>query len=154
VIGWNARMDGIQGAALKIKLKRLDRGNALRREHAKRYAELLGDVDGLMLPTVASYGTPVFHLFVVQVDRRDYLLQALAERGISCGIHYPKPVHLQKAYEKLGLKAGSFPVAERTAGKLLSLPMFPELTDAQIEAVSLELKALLAPAHQKKAVGV
>jgi dTDP-4-amino-4,6-dideoxygalactose transaminase len=154
VIGWNARMDGIQGAALKIKLKRLDRGNALRREHAKRYAELLGDVDGLTLPTVASYGTPVFHLFVVQVDKRDYLLQALAECGISCGIHYPKPVHLQKAYEKLGLKAGSFPVAERTAGKLLSLPMFPELTEVQIEAVSQELKALLAPAHQKKAVGV
>jgi dTDP-4-amino-4,6-dideoxygalactose transaminase len=154
VIGWNARMDGIQGAALRIKLKRLDRGNALRRAHAVLYGELLAGVEDLVLPTVATYGVHVFHLYVVQVEKRDRLLQALGERGISCGIHYPKPVHLQKAYRHLGLGSGSFPIAESLAGRLLSLPMFPELAQAQIEAVARELRALLLAADQRKAVGV
>lgn len=154
LIGWNARMDGIQGAVLTVKLKRLDRGNSARREHAKLYGELLCGVDNLMLPVVADHSLPVFHLYVVQVEQRDRILRTLGERGISCGIHYPKPVHLQKAYECLGLRAGAFPVAEQGAERLLSLPMFPELTRAQVEVVANELKAVLLHVNRKEAVSV
>ena len=143
-IGWNARMDGIQGAALSIKLKALDRGNAARRAHAQLYGELLSSVQGVVTPAVSPAGVPVFHLYVVRVRERDRILAELAKRGIACGIHYPKPVHLQKAYAGLGLGAGTLPVTERCATELLSLPMFPELTPAQVSAVVKELKALLA----------
>jgi dTDP-4-amino-4,6-dideoxygalactose transaminase len=143
-IGWNARMDGIQGAALSIKLKALDRGNAARRAHAQLYGELLSSVQGVVTPAVSPAGVPVFHLYVVRVRERDRILAELAKRGIACGIHYPKPVHLQKAYAGLGLGAGTLPVTERCATELLSLPMFPGLTPAQVSAVVKELKALLA----------
>jgi dTDP-4-amino-4,6-dideoxygalactose transaminase len=154
LIGWNARMDGIQGAVLRVKLKQLDRGNAARRQHAKLYGELLADMDNLVLPTVADYSVHVFHLYVVRVRERDRILQTLGQRGISCGIHYPKPVHLQKAYESLGLKAGSFPVAEQSADTLLSLPMYPELTATQIEVVVNELKATLPRVGKREPLGV
>ena len=144
MIGWNGRMDGIQAAALRIKLRVLAQGNAARRAHAQQYSRLLADVDGIITPTVASHGVPVFHLYVVRVKHRDRLIEALGKRGIACGIHYPKTVHLQKAYEGLGLRAGSFPIAERFADEILSLPMFPELTPAQVELVATELKALVA----------
>jgi dTDP-4-amino-4,6-dideoxygalactose transaminase len=143
-IGWNGRMDGIQGAALRLKLKVLAQGNAARRSHAQHYSRLLADLPGVVTPTVAAYGVPVFHLYVVRVQHRDRLLETLGQRGISCGIHYPKCVHLQKAYEALGLKAGSFPIAERFADEILSLPMFPELTPQQVELVATELKSLVA----------
>lgn len=142
-IGWNARMDGIQAAVLRVKLKGLDRGNAARRAHARRYDELLAGLEHLTVAPAAEYGVHVYHLYVVRVPERDRILQALAERGIACGIHYPKPVHLQDAYRSLGLGLGSFPVAERCAAEFLSLPMFPELTPAQIETVARELKSVL-----------
>jgi dTDP-4-amino-4,6-dideoxygalactose transaminase len=154
LIGWNARMDGIQGAVLRVKLKHLDRGNAARRQHAKIYGELLAGLDDLVLPTVPDHNLPVFHLYVVRVGKRDRVLQALGQRGISCGVHYPKPVHLQKAYEGLGLKAGSFPVAEQSADELLSLPMFPELTPDQIKFVARELEAILPRLSKKEPLGV
>jgi dTDP-4-amino-4,6-dideoxygalactose transaminase len=154
LIGWNARMDGIQGAVLTLKLRQLDRGNSARREHAKLYGQLLFGVDDLMLPIVADYCLPAFHLYVVQVEQRDQILKTLGERGISCGIHYPKPVHRQKAYERLGLRVGAFPVAEQGAERLLSLPMFPELTRTQIEVVANELKAVLLHVNKKEPVGV
>jgi dTDP-4-amino-4,6-dideoxygalactose transaminase len=88
---------------------------------------------------------PVFHLYVVRVKGRDDVAQELARRGIASGIHYPTPVHLQSAYESLGLRAGSFPVAERCAKEILSLPMFPELTDEQITLVAQTLKAVVQP---------
>ena len=150
-IGWNARMDGIQAAVLRVKLKGLDRGNAARRAHARRYKELLADLDGLTLPLAAEYGVHIYHLYVVRVPERDRILQALARRGIACGIHYPTPVHRQDAYRSLGLGPGSFPVAERCAGEILSLPMFPELTPAQIETVARELKAVLPLAKTPEA---
>ena len=143
MIGWNGRMDGIQGAALRIKLKTLARGNASRRAHAGQYSRLLNGIPGIITPTVASYGTPVFHLYVVRVKNRDLLLEKLGQRGVACGIHYPKPVHLQKAYEGLHLAEGSYPVAEKFAHEILSLPMYPELTSEQIEQVARELKALV-----------
>jgi dTDP-4-amino-4,6-dideoxygalactose transaminase len=146
-IGWNARMDGIQGAILRVKLKGLDRANAARRAHARRYDGLLAGLEHLTVPLAAEYGVHAYHLYVVRVPERDRILQVLTERGIACGIHYPNPVHRQDAYRSLGLGPGSFPVAERCAGEFLSLPMFPELTPAQIETVVRELKAALPPAR-------
>jgi dTDP-4-amino-4,6-dideoxygalactose transaminase len=142
-IGWNARMDGIQGAVLQIKLKGLNQGNAARRANAKLYDEYLADAPDLIVPPVADYGVHVYHIYAVRANERDRILQALAQRGIACGIHYPKPIHLQKAYQSLGLGAGSFPVAEKCAGEFLSLPMFPELSAGQIEAVARAIKSLL-----------
>ena len=142
-IGWNGRMDGIQAAALRIKLKNLARGNAARRANAARYDRLLANVEGVVTPFAAPHSSPVYHLYVIRVAERDRLLAELGQRGIACGIHYPKPIHLQEAYGALGLGPGSFPVAESQAEELLSLPMFPELTGAQIETVVRELKSLL-----------
>ena len=143
LIGWNARMDGIQGAALRIKLRALAQGNAARRAHAARYTELLASVRGVATPHVASCGVPVFHLYVVRVADRDQVLQAMAKRGVACGIHYPKPVHLQEAYTTLGYRSGSLPVTERCADEILSLPMFPELTNPQIDSVVAALQAIV-----------
>ena len=140
-IGWNGRMDGIQGAVLRIKLKGLDRGNAARRAHAKVYDEKLAGLPGLTVTPPAAYGVPVYHIYAVRVTERDRILQALTQRGIGCGIHYPIPIHLQQAYRGLGLGVGSFPVAERCANEFLSLPMFPELTPAQIETVVQEVRS-------------
>jgi dTDP-4-amino-4,6-dideoxygalactose transaminase len=147
MIGWNGRMDGIQGAALSLKLKNLAKGNAARRAHAELYTKLLADVD-VVTPHVASSGTPVFHLYVVRVKDRERVMRELGERGIGCGIHYPIPVHLQKAYEFLGIRAGTLSVTERYADEILSLPMFPELTEQQVRKVVGELKATLRSAQQ------
>ncbi len=143
LIGWNARMDGIQGAALRVKLKHLDRANQARRANARFYEQQLAEVEEVILPTEAEYARHVYHLYVVRVQDRDRVLQAMANRGIACGIHYPIPVHLQEAYRFLGHRKGSFPVAERCAEEFLSLPMYPELTTMQLDAVVHELKTLL-----------
>jgi dTDP-4-amino-4,6-dideoxygalactose transaminase len=142
-IGWNARMDGIQGAVLQVKLRNLDAGNATRRCHARFYNEYLAECEGMLTPFAAGYGTHVYHIYAVRVKERGRIQEALAQRGVACGIHYPKPIHLQKAYHSLQLRPGSFPVAEQCAEELLSLPMYPELTPAQIDYVASELKALL-----------
>jgi len=151
VIGWNGRIDGIQAAVLRVKLRDLDRGNAARRANAQLYRGHLAAVAGLVVEPPADYGTSVYHLFVVRVAGRDRILEAMARREIACGVHYPTPIHLQKAYEHLGLKPGSFPVAERCAREILSLPMFPELTAAQIETVATELISLLPLAEPMEA---
>ena len=143
LIGWNARMDGIQGAALRVKLKHLDRANQARRANARFYDQHLAEVEEVILPTEAEYARHVYHLYVVRVQDRERVLQAMANRGIACGIHYPIPVHLQEAYRFLGHRKGSFPVAERCADEFLSLPMYPELTATQMGAVVHELKTLL-----------
>src|SRR6266536_3324820 len=111
VVGWNARMDGIQGAVLSVKLKVLDRANDRRRIHACEYNERLAEVPGLILPTEAEYGRHVYHLYVIRLQNRERILQEMAARGVACGIHYPIPVHLQEAYGFLGYTKGSFPVA-------------------------------------------
>jgi dTDP-4-amino-4,6-dideoxygalactose transaminase len=140
MIGWNGRMDGIQGAVLRIKLKHLAAWNASRRAHAERYHQLLASTPGIVLPEPAKNRTHVYHIYALRTKNRDNHLKLLGERGISCGIHYPIPVHLQEAYRFLGLGRSSFPVAERCAEEFLSLPMFPELTEAQIEAVTSEVR--------------
>lgn len=142
-IGWNARMDGLQAAALRIKLRTLDRDNAMRRELARAYTVALADCPNLVTPNTAPGQRHVFHLYVVRVLDRDHLATALAQRGIGTGIHYPIPVHLQEAYAGLGYARGSLPVAEEWAQEVLSLPMHPSLTFDQVATVSRELRILV-----------
>ncbi len=135
IIGYNFRLEGIQGAVLKVKLRHLDRWNDLRRAHAARYDELLSATP-LTLPREMEYARHVYHLYVVQTEARDALQRSLTEAGVQTGIHYPIPVHLQPAYSSLPYKQGDFPEAERQAARVLSLPMYPELTDAQLKHVA------------------
>ena len=143
MIGWNARMDGLQGAVLGVKLKHLNSWNEARRENAKLYNELLADLDGIVVPREADYAKHVYHIYAIRVQNRNGLMKALLEKGIHCGIHYPLPLHLQEAYHFMGLRKGSFPVAERCVEELVSLPMFPELSKEQIEYVVTKIKHFL-----------
>ena len=137
-------MDGIQGAVLSVKLKHLDVDNVRRRAHALLYDQLLGDTEEIITPFEAPHNRHVYHIYAVRVQERNQILQALAEKGISCAIHYPIPVHLQEAYRFLGCERGFFPMAERCAEEFLSLPMFPELSHEQIHAVADELKTCIS----------
>ncbi|MBW2740311.1 MAG: DegT/DnrJ/EryC1/StrS family aminotransferase [Deltaproteobacteria bacterium] len=141
IIGWNARMDGIQGAVLSVKLKHLESWNEARRKNAHLYNELLSIVDGVITPVEADYAKHVYHIYAIRVQNRDTLIKKLTEKNIACGIHYPVPIHLQEAYSFLGYGKGSFPIAEKCAEEFVSLPMFPELTSKQIEYVSDNVKA-------------
>jgi dTDP-4-amino-4,6-dideoxygalactose transaminase len=143
-VGFNARLDAVQATVLRAKLARLDAWNAARRVAADRYADLLDGVDGVRVPSARPGNADVWHLYVVRVDERDRVLGGLTEAGIGAGIHYPTPVHLTEAYAHLGYRLGQFPVAERAAGRILSLPMFPHLTVAQQERVVDALSRLLA----------
>jgi len=122
--GYNGRCDALQAAALRIKLKHLPAWNEARRKNAQGYFELLKDTDRIKLPKINQKCLSVFHLFVIQIEKRDIVQEALGKMGISTGLHYPIPLHLQKAYEHMGLPVGSFPVAEACAKRLLSLPMY------------------------------
>ena len=135
VVGTNSRLDTIQAAVLSVKLRHLDGWNEARARHAERYrAELVG-VGDLVFPATLPDVTHVYHLFMVETADRDGLLHHLKSEGIQTGIHYPVPVHLQPAYADLGYRAGDFPVAERLAARILSLPLYPELKDEQIDRV-------------------
>src|SRR5690606_3135714 len=140
------RMDGIQAAVLRIKLRHLARWNTLRRTHARRYSELLAHVPGMVLPVEAGYARHIYHIYAVRVANRDEVLAKLARRGVTCGIHCPIPVRLQEAYRGLRLRRGTVPVPERCAGALLSLPMFPELTPEQIDHVARSVCQVLGSA--------
>ncbi len=140
MIGWNARMDGFQGAVLSVKLKYLNQWNESRRKNARLYNELLANIDGVVLPTEADYAKHIYHLYVIRTQNRDAFMAALAENEVFCGIHYPVPLHLQDAYSSLGYKKGDFPVAEKCCEQLVSLPMFPELTPEQIGYVVEKIK--------------
>jgi dTDP-4-amino-4,6-dideoxygalactose transaminase len=142
-IGWNARMDGIQAAVLSLKLRRLAAANEARRVHARLYDELLANEPRVIRPAIAPHNLHVYHIYAVRVPDRDAVLQRMASRGVNCAIHYPVPIHLQKAYGFLGHGTGSFPVAERCARDFLSLPMFPELRPEQIRFVVDTLKECL-----------
>jgi len=142
-IGWNAQMDGIQGAVLSLKLRRLDAANAARWEHARLYDELLANEPRVIRPTVAPNNSHVYHIYAVRVPDRDGVLERMGERGVHCAVHYPVPIHLQKAYAFLGYAPGAFPVTERCACELLSLPMYPELTPEQIRFVVAALQECL-----------
>jgi len=154
IVGWNARMDGIQGAVLGIKLKGLTRSNDARRENARLYGQLLGGMEEVIPPQEAGYGRHVYHIYAVRVKNRDTVLQTMGEKGIGCAIHYPIPLHLQEAYRFLGYQKGAFPVAERCASEFLSLPMYPELSREQIETTVEALKSCLkAPKSEYASAG-
>jgi len=140
VFGWNARMDGLQGAILSVKLKRLAHWNEARRKNAHLYNELLSNVDGIFVPREADYAKHVYHIYAMRVQNRDALITTLAEKGISCGIYYPVPIHLQDAYRFLGRRKGNLPVAEKCCEQVVSLPMFPELTNEKIGFIVGEIK--------------
>ncbi len=133
--GYTGRLDAIQAAVLRLKLKRLAAWNRDRRANAARYTKLLSDVPGVTAIKEADFAQSVYHLYVILVDDRDGLQAFLTEQGVGTGLHYPLPLHLQKAYAAMGFKKGDFPASERTADRLISLPMYAELTHEQIEHV-------------------
>lgn len=141
VIGWNARMDGIQGAILSVKLKHLHNWNALRRQHARTYNMLLEGFDQIITPEEAENRKHVFHIYAIRTENRDSLIDEMKTKGIQCAIHYPVPIHRQEAYKHNGYEIKNYPVAEKVTSELVSLPMFPELTDSMIETVCAEIKS-------------
>ncbi|MEW5847164.1 MAG: DegT/DnrJ/EryC1/StrS family aminotransferase [Myxococcota bacterium] len=143
-IGFNSRLDALQAVVLSAKLKRLAAWNAQRREAARRYDELLKGVPGVTLPATMPGNEHIWHLYVVRVPRRDNVIKKLNAAGIGAGIHYPVPIHLQGAFKTLGHKRGDFPVAERAADEILSLPMYAEITADQQARVVDELRKAVA----------
>jgi len=143
-LGFNMRMDGFQGAVLCAKLPHLDQWNAARRRVAERYCQELAELDGLSLPVPRADSEPVWHLFVVRHRKRDELQKLLADKGVGTGLHYPIPVHLQPAFSYLGLKEGSLPHTEAAAAQCLTLPMFAEMSDAQVDHVIASVKKAMA----------
>ena len=135
MIGWNCRMDAIQAACLAIKLRHLDRGNELRRTHAAQYSSAFKQLEEVIAPAEAEYARHVYHVYAIRVAERDEVMRQLEANGIGCGVHYPIPVHLQQAYAGLGYQRGAFPVSEKIADQFLSLPMFPELSEEQVNYV-------------------
>ncbi len=144
-IGYNMRMEGVQGAVLDVKLRHLDDWNASRARVAARYRELLAGVPGLVLPAPGAPNSHVWHLYVVLLDNadREEVRRLAQEEGVATGIHYPTLVPFQPVYATLGYRRGDFPVAERVARQCVSLPMFPELTDAQVAWTADVLRAAL-----------
>jgi dTDP-4-amino-4,6-dideoxygalactose transaminase len=140
IAGTNSRLDTLQAAVLRIKLPHLDGWNAARRRHASAYgAARLGD--HVKTPVEAANVEHIYHLYVIETDRRDAVQKTLKSRQIDTGIHYPVPAHLQEACTPLGYRAGQFPATEAAAARILSLPMYPELTDQQIEYVADALRS-------------
>jgi len=142
--GFNTRLDTLQAVVLRAKLARLADWNAARRAAADRYHEMLADVPGVTRPTTAEGNEHVWHLYVVRVPNRDDVLQKLHAEKIGAGIHYPVPIHLQGAFAHLGLGEGTFPVTEELARSILSLPMFPQITEAQQARVVAVLRDALS----------
>lgn len=134
VVGLNSRLDAVQAVVLRAKLTHLQRWNDMRRNAADRYDEMLGPIEGVLVPKSAPGNVDSWHLYVVRVDERDRVLGGLSSVGIGAGIHYPTPIHLTGAYGE-GYRAGQFPVSERAAQQILSLPLFPHISVAQQEIV-------------------
>jgi dTDP-4-amino-4,6-dideoxygalactose transaminase len=144
VVGTNSRLDSLQAVVLSAKLRRLDEWNAQRRAIADRYRDLLAEDDAVRLPIPGERSAHVYHQFVVQLDRRDRVYEAMTSAGIGVGIHYPKPVHLLGAFAERGLgRPGSFPRAEAQAERILSLPVYPGLTPEAQDRVVAELRLAL-----------
>ncbi|GCD95404.1 DegT/DnrJ/EryC1/StrS family aminotransferase [Embleya hyalina] len=143
-LGFNSRLDTIQAVVLRAKLRRLADWNVRRRAAAARYDTLLAGIEGVRLPRTAPGNEHVWHLYAVRVPERDKVLALLNEAGVGAGVHYPVPVHLQPAFAELGHARGDFPVAERAAEELLSLPLYPQLTAGQQERVAEVLAGALS----------
>ena len=142
-LAWNRRLDTVQAAVLRVKLRHLDEWNEARKRVASLYGELLAGGD-VSLPRTGAGAEHVYHLFVTQVDERRRVQDELTARGISTGIHYPVPIHLQEAYRGRGMLRGSFPVTEAAAERVLSLPMYPELGEAAVRRVAHALTEVLS----------
>lgn len=145
LIGYNARLDSMQAGFLDVKLKHLPVWTELRRAAAARYNEFFESVPNIVTPAVAHGSKPVYHLYVVRVGNRDHIQSRLTQAGIGTGIHYPIPIHLQKAYADLGYQKGDLPVTERLASHILSLPMFPQLEEQEQRRVVLEISHAVEP---------
>jgi dTDP-4-amino-4,6-dideoxygalactose transaminase len=146
------RLDTIQAAVLNVKLPHLDDWNEARRRHAEHYQALLSG-HGIVIPAVADYAEPVWHLYVVRIKKRDTLRDLLQERGIGTAVHYPAPLHLQPAYRELGYHQGDFPVAERFSEQVLSLPMYAEMSEEAVEYIAANLIELVDE-HQAMVIPV
>jgi dTDP-4-amino-4,6-dideoxygalactose transaminase len=144
--GFNFRLEGLQGAVLRVKLRYLEGWTEARRAAAARYDALLAG-SGVATPVAMPHGRHVYHLYVIRTGHRAAWQDALSAQGIQTGIHYPTPVHLLPAFADLGHSPGDFPHAERAANEVLSLPMFPELSEAQCAAVAGAIRNLV-PAHE------
>jgi len=150
--GYNGRLDALQCGILRIKLKHLSDWNEKRRHNALLYTQLLTRnpeqvTCNMITPYVPSWAKPVFHLYVMRAEKRDELQKNLSENGISTGLHYPIPLHLQKAYANDGFREGDFPNAEKVASEILSLPMFPNLTKDQIEFAAEKIREFYKYLH-------
>jgi dTDP-4-amino-4,6-dideoxygalactose transaminase len=137
----NSRLDTMQAAILLVKLRHLEEWTERRRANARVYQDLLADIPEVRVPLEADHLKPVYHTFVIQAQRRDELREYLSARGIETAIHYPVPIHLNAAAKELGFPEGSFPVAEQQARRILSLPIYPELTKSQIIRVCDSIRA-------------
>jgi len=142
-LGYNSRLDSIQAAVLNVKLKHLDRWNRRRREITEMYNEAFRNIEEIATPQVSPWAEHVYHLYVIRVKNRDAVKQRLNEAGVGAALHYPRPLHLQRAYDFMGLKKGSFPVSERAAEMVLSLPNYPEMTDEMVRFVVEKVKECL-----------
>jgi len=142
--GYNGRLDAIQTGILRVKLKHLSDWNEKRRQKAYRYNEMFAQIDSLILPYEPSRTKGVYHLYIVRVQKREELQKYLSERGVATGLHYPIPLHLQKAYGGLGHIEGSFPVTEKVGKEILSLPMFPQITEDQQDEVVNRIKEFIS----------
>ncbi len=145
-VGYNYNMHGVQGAVLNIKLKRLDKWNERRLEIAKRYNAGLEGVGDIAVPVIEENVKHVFHLYVMRTEKRDALIEYVNKDNIFPGIHYPYPLHLQESYKDLGYKQGDFPIAEKYAPMLISLPVYPEMKDSQADYVIEKIKSFFAEA--------
>ena len=150
IVGYNSRMDTIQAAVLSVKLKKLEEWNGQRRQIAKLYQKLLSDLPFTLLPNLGSDYKLNYHLFVIKTKRRDQLLEFLKRNEIYCGIHYPIPVHMQKALKFLGYKKGDFPITEKYAITMLSLPIYAGLQDSEVHKISDLIHQFFASAQRFK----
>ncbi|MGA2271956.1 MAG: DegT/DnrJ/EryC1/StrS family aminotransferase [Bryobacteraceae bacterium] len=150
VEGYNGRLDAIQAGVLRAKLRHLVAWNEQRRQCAKGYREVLGSTEQVVLPMEPLWSKAVYHLYVVRVNNREQLQRHLADAGIGTAIHYPVPLHLQKAYAKLGYRSGDFPIAERCASEIVSLPMFPGLRAEEQRRVAEVVNASVSHSSTSK----
>jgi dTDP-4-amino-4,6-dideoxygalactose transaminase len=141
LIGHNYRMSEFMAEVLNVKMKYIEKWTNQRRSNAKKYFDRLKDIEGIILPYELPNTKHVFHLYVIRVKERDSLIKYLNEKGVSTGIHYPFPLHMTGAYKYLGYKKGSFPIAEKTSKEILSLPMYPELSNDQIDYVCENIRS-------------
>jgi dTDP-4-amino-4,6-dideoxygalactose transaminase len=143
VIGYNSRLDTMQAAILRIKMKRLEEGNEKRRRNAELYNKYLKDIPEVVIPCVLDGVRHVYHIYAIRVKNRDRVLQHLKDKEIGAVVHYPVSLHMQKAYSGLGYKNGDFPISERIPREIISLPMFPQLKESQIRYVVQVIKEAL-----------